>query len=243
MLDVTTAGRRVLDELLYLSDPETGTVEISQNEMCAELGSSKPTVNRGFKELYACRLGWTVKDRFYQLHPLLTGGMVSSPVMPVPAIRAAEPERFTEQRWARFTAQSSSYVLGSPADALVTIPRPVLRLLALVDVTTAGRRVLDELLYLHDQETGTVEISQNEMCAELGSSKPTVNRGFKELRECGLTWSLEDGLYQLHPLLTGGKVSSPVMPVPAIRAAEPEGFTARRRSRYAAQTANLDIAG
>ncbi|GAA3082864.1 hypothetical protein GCM10020000_81160 [Streptomyces olivoverticillatus] len=47
------------------------------------------------------------------------------------------------------------------------------------------------------------------MCTELGASKPTVNRDFKELRECGLAWRLEDGRYQLHPLLTGGAVSSP----------------------------------
>ncbi|WP_174523355.1 winged helix-turn-helix domain-containing protein [Streptomyces azureus] len=87
------------------------------------------------------------------------------------------------------------------------------------------------------------EISQSEMCAELGASKPTVNRGFKELRECGLVWSLEDGLYQIHPLVTGGKVSSAVMAVPEIKAAEPERFTEQRRARYAAQMANLAPTG
>ncbi|MGW5049255.1 hypothetical protein [Streptomyces griseoluteus] len=46
------------------------------------------------------------------------------------------------------------------------------RLLALVDVSTAGRRVLDQLLYLSDPETGTAAISQNEMPRELGASKP-----------------------------------------------------------------------
>ncbi|MEU5632287.1 hypothetical protein ACH47C_24270 [Streptomyces rishiriensis] len=138
---------------------------------------------------------------------------------------------------------SSSYVPGPPSEAPVAIPRNVLRLLALVDVSTAGRRVLDELLYLSDPDTGTAEISQNEMCAELGASKPTVNRGFKELRECGLAWSLEDGLYQLHPLLTGGKVSSSVMLVPEIKAAEPERFTEQRRARFAAQVANLAATG
>jgi DNA-binding IclR family transcriptional regulator len=102
---------------------------------------------------------------------------------------------------------------------------------------------LDQLLYLSDPETGTAAISQNEMARELGASKPTVNRGFKELRECGLAWSLEDGLYQLHPLLTGGAVSSPVMKVPAIKAAEPGRFTEQRRARFAAQTANLAAAG
>jgi biotin operon repressor len=138
---------------------------------------------------------------------------------------------------------SSSYVPSPPTEAPVAIPRDVLRLLALVDVSTAGRRVLDQLLYLSDPDTGTAEISQNEMCAELGASKPTVNRGFKELRECGLAWSLEDGLYQLHPLLTGGKVSSAVMAVPEIKAADPARFTQQRRARYAAQMANLAPTG
>ncbi|MGW2956718.1 helix-turn-helix domain-containing protein [Streptomyces eurythermus] len=137
---------------------------------------------------------------------------------------------------------SSSYVPGPPTEAPVTISRDVLRLLALVDVSTAGRRVLDQLLYLSDPETGTAEISQNEMARELGASKPTVNRGFKELRECGLAWGLEDGRYQLHPLLTGGAVSSP-MAVPEIKAADPESFTKQRRARFAAQVANLSATG
>ncbi|MGW2602573.1 helix-turn-helix domain-containing protein [Streptomyces klenkii] len=138
---------------------------------------------------------------------------------------------------------SSSYVPSPPTEAPVRIPREILHLLALVDITTAGRRVLDELLYLSDPKTGTAEISQNEMCAVLGASKPTVNRGFKELRECGLAWSIEDGLYQLHPLLTGGAVSSPVMAVPEIKAADPKSFTEQRRARFAAQVANLAATG
>ncbi|MFI9587827.1 hypothetical protein ACIHCQ_39890 [Streptomyces sp. NPDC052236] len=39
---------------------------------------------------------------------LLTGGAVSSPVMQVPEIKAAEPGRFTEQRRARFAAQMAN---------------------------------------------------------------------------------------------------------------------------------------
>ncbi|MFD8454418.1 MULTISPECIES: helix-turn-helix domain-containing protein [Streptomyces] len=138
---------------------------------------------------------------------------------------------------------SSSYAPSPPTEAPLTIPRDALRLLSLVDITTAGRRVLDQLLYLSDPETGTAGISQNEMCAELGASKPTVNRGFKELRACGLAWSLEDGLYQLHPLLTGGALSSPIAPVPEIKAAEPGRFTEQRRARFAAQMANLALTG
>jgi predicted DNA-binding transcriptional regulator YafY len=137
---------------------------------------------------------------------------------------------------------SSSYVPSPPPEALVTITRDVLRLLAPVYVSTAGRRVLDQLLYLSDPETGTAEISQNEMARELGASKPTVKRGFK-LRECGLAWGLEDGRYQLHPLLTGGAVSSPVMVVPEIKAADPESFTEQRRARFAAQVASLAATG
>jgi predicted DNA-binding transcriptional regulator YafY len=115
--------------------------------------------------------------------------------------------------------------LGEDAEAPVTIPRTVLRLVTLVDASTDSRRALDQLLYLSGPEASTAVMSQNEMCAELGASKPTVNRGFKELRECGLAWGLEDGRYQLHPLLTGGAVSSPVMPIPEIKAEEPERFT------------------
>jgi biotin operon repressor len=125
----------------------------------------------------------------------------------------------------------------------VAISREVLRLLALVDISSAGRHVLDVLLSLSDPDTGTAEISHNEMCTELGASKTTINRGFKELRECGLAWGLEDSRYQLHPLLTGGKVSSPVMPVPEIKAADPARFTKQRRARYAAQLANLALTG
>ncbi|MFK8851503.1 helix-turn-helix domain-containing protein [Streptomyces sp. Ac-502] len=111
---------------------------------------------------------------------------------------------------------SSSYVPSPPTEAPVTISRDVLRLLALVDVSTAGRRVLDQLLYLSDPETGTASISQNEMARELGASKPTVNRGFKELRECGLAWALEDGLYQLHPCWPAAR-SPPPWPCPRSR--------------------------
>ncbi|MEW2373391.1 helix-turn-helix domain-containing protein [Streptomyces sp. NPDC006656] len=137
---------------------------------------------------------------------------------------------------------SSSYVPSPPSEAPVTLTRDALRILSLVDVSTAGRRVLDELLYLSNPDTGTAAISQNEMARELGASKPTVNRGFKELRECGLAWSLEDALYQLHPVLTDGKVAYP-MPIPEIKAAEPERFTEQRRARFAAQMANLAPTG
>jgi hypothetical protein len=118
---------------------------------------------------------------------------------------------------------SSTYVPDPPTGQPIALSRELLRLLALVDITTAGRRVLDVLLALSDPETGAAAISQNEMRA----------------CECGLAWSLKDGLYQLHPILTGGRVATTVMAVPEIKAADPAQFTEQRRTRYAAQLANL----
>ncbi|MFE6895078.1 helix-turn-helix domain-containing protein [Streptomyces sp. NPDC057694] len=134
---------------------------------------------------------------------------------------------------------SSPYVPGPPTEEPLVISREMLQLLALVDISLAARRVLDNLLALSDEEHGTAEISQNEMCAALGASKPTVNRAFRQLRTSGLAWGLEDGRYQLHPLLTGGKTASAVMAVPEIKANDPAGFTQQRRARFAAQLANL----
>lgn len=132
----------------------------------------------------------------------------------------------------------SGYLPGPPSDEPVAIPREVLRVLAMADISPAGRRVLDMLLVLSDPDTGTAEVSQNEMCKLLSSSKPTVNRGFKDLAEWGLAWGLEQGRYQLHPLLTGGKVAGTVIAVPEI-AIDPDVLAERRRVRYAPQIANL----
>lgn len=134
---------------------------------------------------------------------------------------------------------SSPYVPGPPTDQPVTISRTALSLLALVDVSLTARRVLDVLLALQDPETGAADISQAEMSAALGAGKPAVNRGFKELRECGLAWGLKRGRYQLHPLLTGGRIATAVMAVPEIKATDPDRFTQQRRTRFAAQVANL----
>ncbi|MCX3061342.1 MarR family transcriptional regulator [Streptomyces beihaiensis] len=134
---------------------------------------------------------------------------------------------------------SGPFVPGPPSNEPVVISREVLQLLALVDISLAARRVLDVLLALNDEHNGTAEISQNEMCAALGASKPTVNRAFKELRACGLAWRLDDGRYQLHPLLTQGRIAAAVMSVPEIQANDPASLTQRRRARFTAQLANL----
>ncbi|MEU8779883.1 helix-turn-helix domain-containing protein [Streptomyces sp. NPDC048606] len=136
----------------------------------------------------------------------------------------------------------TSYVPVPPTDEPVMLSRDVLLLLALVDMTTAGSRVLRALLALHDPETGAADISQNEMCALLGATKPTVNRGFKELKAAGIAWRIEgtQGKYQLHPVLTNGKMASP-QAVPELKAQAPETFTEARRRRFARQVANLGL--
>ncbi|MGW3459518.1 hypothetical protein ACWDE9_07900 [Streptomyces olivaceoviridis] len=92
----------------YLSDPETGIAEMSQNEMCSEPGAGKPTVNRGFKEPARVRTRPGPGRWPLPTPPAADRGKVSSPVMPGPEIKAAEPERFTEQRRGRYAAQMAN---------------------------------------------------------------------------------------------------------------------------------------
>ncbi len=134
---------------------------------------------------------------------------------------------------------STTYVPGAPSDEPIVLTRHALRMLALVDVSLTARRVLDVLLALQDPDTGSVSISQAEMAAELGAGKPAVNRGFKELKQAGLAWILRRGHYQLHPVLTGGRIAGAAMAVPEINATPAEDFTEQRRTRFAAQVANL----
>lgn len=134
----------------------------------------------------------------------------------------------------------STYVPEISAGARpVSIRREVFGLLALVDLSNPARRLLDVLLSLYNEETGVAEISQREMAAALGTAVPAVNRAVQQLRETGLAWQIEDGHYQLHPLLTGGAVASPAVSVPEIKAVQPAAFTEQRRERYTAQIANL----
>ena len=134
---------------------------------------------------------------------------------------------------------SQSYVAGPPSDAPITISRQALSLLSLVDISLSARRVLDQLLSLQAPETGAADVSQDEMCVLLGTNKPSVNRGFQELRACGLAWPLRRGRYQLHPMLTDGRIAATVMAVPEIQASAAEGYSEQKRARFAAQVANL----
>ncbi|MFE4583118.1 helix-turn-helix domain-containing protein [Streptomyces sp. NPDC002285] len=134
---------------------------------------------------------------------------------------------------------STTYVPGPPSNEPITLTRDALRMLALVDISLTARRVLDVLLAFQDPDNGAVGISQAEMAHELGAGKPAVNRGFKELREAGLVWLLRRGCYQLHPVLTGGRVAGTAMAVPEINTTPAEDFTEQRRTRFAAQVANL----
>ncbi|MEV6248866.1 helix-turn-helix domain-containing protein [Streptomyces sp. NPDC051742] len=134
---------------------------------------------------------------------------------------------------------STTYVPGPPSNEPIMLSRDALRMLALVDISLTARRVLDVLLALQDPDSGAVGISQAEMAHELGAGKPAVNRGFKELREAGLAWILRRGCYQLHPVLTGGRIARTAMAVPEINTTPAEDFTEQRRARFAAQVANL----
>lgn len=136
---------------------------------------------------------------------------------------------------------SSSYLPERMPDQEIRVPRGVLKLLSMLGLSTNARRVLDILWSIHDEETGVASISQDEMCTVLGSTKPTVNRAFQVLRESGVAWliSQSGGEYQLHPVLTGGLVSSPVMSVPQIKGVHAEEWSEQRRAMYEAQIANL----
>ncbi|MFD4535612.1 hypothetical protein ACFWNL_18230 [Kitasatospora sp. NPDC058397] len=128
-----------------------------------------------------------------------------------------------------------------PCSEPVAIRREVLELLAMVDLTRTGRRVLDILIAYMEEKTGVARLSQDQMCAILGTSKPAVNRGFKELREIGLAWGIEDAVYQLHPLITDGRVASGLAAVPKIKVPSVEEVGEQRRLRYAAQLASLGL--
>ena len=128
-----------------------------------------------------------------------------------------------------------------PSDQPVSMRREVYELLTLVDLTRTGRRVLDTLIAHHSPETGTAQLTQDQVCAILAASKPSVNRGFQQLYVIGLAWMIEDGRYQLHPLLTGGAVASPVMSVPTIKVVAPAEFGELQRKRFAAQLASLGL--
>ena len=45
--------------------------------------------------------------------------------------------------------------------------------------------------------------------------------------------------HQLHPILTGGRISGAAMAIPEINTTPAEDFTEQRRTRFAAQVANL----
>ncbi|MCD0486284.1 hypothetical protein LO771_28860 [Streptacidiphilus sp. ASG 303] len=251
LVDFTTSGRRVLDILLSRHSPADGTVVISKRELTSALGATLPAVNRGLRELTLTGVVRQVEGERgrYLLHPLLTGAAADRPEAGADGIRAIDPDAFKEQRRRRYDlavgaarpAGGAPYVPPIPTDEPVSVPREVCELLALVDLTATGRRVLDVLLSRYAPEDGTAGITQREMAAALGAAFPAVNRGFRELAQTGLAWGVKGGrgVYQLHPLLTGGAVSSPVMACPVIQAVDPDSFSAQRRLRYATQIASL----
>ncbi|MFF7995105.1 hypothetical protein ACFZDG_35710 [Kitasatospora xanthocidica] len=249
LIDFTTSGRRLLDMLTALHSPENGSVAQTQRELAASLGAQSPAVTRGFRELAQAGAAWAIEGGRgnYQLNPEI----VSTPREAVASERelsAIAPARFNAQRRLRYDIAKGDALVGGPFvppiafKEPVLLPREVFELLALADLSPTGRRVLDVVLARHAPADGTVEISQREMVSALGASYPSVNRGVRELGGLGLVWELKGGgggLYQLHPVLTDGAVSSPVMNCPVIPEVGPDASSARRRERYAVQTGSL----
>ncbi|MGP4027278.1 helix-turn-helix domain-containing protein [Actinomadura sp. 3N407] len=127
-----------------------------------------------------------------------------------------------------------------PSSSPIPIDRTVLSVLALVDLTGNGYRVLLQLLAHQDPDTGVANISQKEVSEALGIASPNVNKAFKDLAAAGLI-TPGYGRYQLHPLLTGGRTGAAVAEVPTITALDPEAFNAVRRARYRQHLANLGM--
>ncbi|MFI8085870.1 winged helix-turn-helix transcriptional regulator [Kitasatospora sp. NPDC086009] len=133
------------------------------------------------------------------------------------------------------------YVPPIPTTEMVAISREALAVLSLVELTANSHRLLTTLLAYQDPETGCAGLSQVEMGTLLGLSAPSVNRAVKQLADKGLAWLLEPGVYQIHPLLTGGKMRAGLASVPKIDSLDPERFGERMRQRYEGQLANLGI--
>ncbi|MBB4929150.1 hypothetical protein [Kitasatospora kifunensis] len=248
LIDFTTSGRRLLDILTSRHAPEDGSVAAKQRELAAALGIAPPAVTRGFRELAQTGAAWQIEGerKRYQLHPQLVGTEMSG--AGERRLGAIAADRFNDQRRRRYEAATGVASVGGlfvPPIAFaepVILQREVFELLALADLAPTGRRVLDILLARHSPHDGTAEISQREMVSALGASYPAVNRGVRELGELGLVWGLKGnggGRYQLHPVLTDGAVSSPVMNCPPIPEVGPDVFSALRRERYAVQIGSL----
>ncbi|MGW7586899.1 helix-turn-helix domain-containing protein [Kitasatospora sp. NPDC054768] len=136
---------------------------------------------------------------------------------------------------------TTRYVPPIPTTEMVTISREALAVLSLVELTSNSHRLLATLLAYQDPDDGCADLSQAEMGSLLGLSAPSVNRAVKQLADKNLAWLLEPGAYQIHPLLTGGKMRAGLAGVPRIDALDPEQFGERLRQRYEGQLANLGI--
>jgi hypothetical protein len=135
----------------------------------------------------------------------------------------------------------TAYVPPVPSLEPVPLSREALGVLSLVDIAGNPWRLLMLLLKHMDEEDGCAEISQAEMCAALGMASPSVNRAVKRLAEVKLAWGIEDGVYQLHPQLTEGKMRARIAAVPEIDSVEPAEFAARRQAKYRTQLAGLGL--
>ncbi|MEE1821598.1 hypothetical protein PUR61_05220 [Streptomyces sp. BE20] len=131
-----------------------------------------------------------------------------------------------------------AYIAPLPS-APAVIEREVFEVLSLVDLTTSAHRLLNLFLARFDPEFGTVNLSQRDMGKLLALSHPSVNNAVAALNRTKLAWQIDDALYQLHPVFTGGKMADRLAVVPEIVVGDPDSLREVRRQRYSRQTESL----
>ncbi|MFH9355168.1 helix-turn-helix domain-containing protein [Kitasatospora sp. NPDC017646] len=131
-----------------------------------------------------------------------------------------------------------AYIAPLPS-APVVLSREALEVLSLVDLTASAHRLLHLFLARFDPDFGTVNLSQRDMGELLALSHPSVNKAVGALERTKLAWPIDDALYQLHPVFTGGKMSDRLAVVPEIVVSDPESLREARRQRYSRQTESL----
>ncbi|MEV7217914.1 hypothetical protein AB0O31_33070 [Kitasatospora cineracea] len=131
-----------------------------------------------------------------------------------------------------------AYIAPLPS-APVVLSREALEVLSLVDLTASAHRLLHLFLARFDPDFGTVNLSQRDMGELLALSHPSVNKAVGALDRTKLAWQIDDALYQLHPVLTGGKMADRLAVVPEIAVSDPDSLREVRRQRYSRQTESL----
>ncbi|GAA2116471.1 hypothetical protein GCM10009759_62110 [Kitasatospora saccharophila] len=131
-----------------------------------------------------------------------------------------------------------AYIAPLPS-APVVLSRETFEVLSLVDLTASAHRLLHLFLARFDPDFGTVNLSQRDMGELLALSHPSVNKAVGALERAKLAWQIDDALYQLHPVLTDGKMADRLAVVPEIVVSDPKSLREIRRQRYSRQTESL----